>query len=104
MGGSKNKSAAQREKSQQDNGPKKSKKSEKNVAISKTKLAVNIDETKAGKYIKEAKVITVQDLARHTDVKISIANSFLLKSLKQGTVKRVCGFSGHHLYQLISGK
>ena len=104
MGGSKNKSAAQREKSQQDKDPKKSKKSEKNAAISKTKLSVNIDETKAGKYIKEAKVITVQDLARHTDVKISIANSFLLKSLKQGTVKRVGGFSGHHLYQLISGK
>jgi len=46
----------------------------------------------------------VQDLARYANVKISIANSFLLKSLKQGTVKRVGGFSGHHVYQLISGK
>ena len=104
MGGSKNKSAAQREKSQQDKDPKKSKKSEKSGMASKAKLSVIIDESKAAKYIKESKVITVQDLARHTDVKISIANSFLLKSLKQGTVKRVGGFSGHHLYQLISGK
>ena len=104
MGSSKNKSPAQKEKSQkQDNQAKKSKKSEKTEA-SKTKLSVVIDESKAIKYIKEAKVVTVQDLARQTDVKISIANSFLLKSLKQGTVKRVGGFSGHHLYQLITGK
>ena len=104
MGSSKNKSPAQKEKSQkQDNQAKKSKKSEKTEA-SKTKLSVVIDESKAIKYIKEAKVVTVQDLARQTDVKISIANSFLLKSLKQGMVKRVGGFSGHHLYQLITGK
>ena len=104
MGGSKNKSPAQKEKSQkQDNQAKKSKKSEKTEA-SKTKLSVVIDESKAMKYIKEAKVVTVQDLARQTDVKISIANSFLLKSLKEGMVKRVGGFSGHHLYQLIAGK
>ena len=77
MGSSKNKSPAQKEKSQkQDNQAKKSKKSEKTEA-SKTKLSVVIDESKAIKYIKEAKVVTVQDLARQTDVKISIANSFL---------------------------
>tara|TARA_B100000378_G_C17885272_1_gene357103 strand:+ start:40 stop:357 length:318 start_codon:yes stop_codon:yes gene_type:complete len=105
MGGSKNKSPAQKEKSQKpDKESKKSKKSEKSGITSKAKLSVIIDEDKAVKYIKESKVITVQDLARYTDVKISIANSFLLKSLKQGTIKRVGGFSGHHVYQLISGK
>jgi len=105
MGSSKDKSPAQKEKSQKrDKESKKSKKSEKSDATSKAKLSVIIDETKAAKYIKESKVITVQDLARYTDVKISIANSFLLKSLKQGTIKRVGGFSGHHVYQLISGK
>ena len=105
MGGSKNKSPAQKEKSQkQDKESKKSKKSEKSDTASKVKLSVVIDESKATKYIEESKAITVQDLARYANVKISIANSFLLKSLKQGTVKRVGGFSGHHVYQLISGK
>ena len=105
MGSSKNKSPAQKEKSQKQNKESKnSKKSEKSDTTSKTKLSVNIDESRAVKYIKDAKIITVQDLARHTDVKISIANSFLLKSLKQGIVKRVGGFSGHHIYELISGK
>ena len=101
MGGSKNKSPAQKDKSQKkDADPKKSKKSEKsNVAKS-----VVIDESKATKYINTAKVITVQDLARQTDVKISEANSFLQKLLGEGTVERIGGFSGHHLYKSVSGK
>jgi len=104
MGGSKNKSPAQKDKSQsKDADPKKSKKSEKSD-VANTGLSVIIDESKATKYIEESKAITVQDLARYANVKISIANSFLLKSLKQGTVKRVGGFSGHHVYQLISRK
>ena len=104
MGGSKNKSPAQKEKSQKDDTEtKKSKKSEKSVTT-KTKLSVNIDEGKATKYINDAKVITVQDLARQTDVKISEANSFLKKLLKNGTIERIGGFSGHHLYKSISGK
>ena len=105
MGGSKNKSPAQKEKSQKpDKESKKSKKSEKSDTTSKAKFSVVIDESKATKYFEESKAITVQDLARYANVKISIANSFLLKSLKQGMVKRVGGFSGHHLYQLITGK
>ena len=102
MGGSKNKSPAQKEKSQKGDAEskksKKSKKSEKSDT-SKTKPAVVIDEVQAVKYLKESKVITVHDLARQTNVKISVANSFLKKSLKDGTVKRVGGFSGHHIYQ-----
>ena len=104
MGGSKNKSPAQKEKSQKKDGSsKKSKKSEKGNE-SKTNLSVVIDEGKATKYINDAKVITVQDLARQTDVKISAANSFLQKLLKNGTVERIGGFSGHHLYKSVSGK
>ena len=104
MGGSKNKSPAQKEKSQKkDSTSKKSKKTEKNNE-SKTKLSVIIDEGKATKYINDAKIITVQDLARQTDVKISEANSFLKKLLKNGMVERVGGFSGHHLYKSISRK
>ena len=104
MGGSKNKSPAQKDKSQKkDADPKKSKKPEKSNMV-KTGLSVVIDESKATKYINTAKVITVQDLARQTEVKISEANSFLQKLLKEGTVKRIGGFSGHHLYKSVSGK
>ena len=104
MGGSKNKSPAQKDKSQKkDTDQKKPKKSEKS-SVAKGGLSVIIDESKATKYINAAKVITVQDLARQTDVKISEANSFLQKLLKEGTVKRIGGFSGHHLYKSVSGK
>ena len=104
MGGSKNKSPAQKEKSQKKDGDtKKSKKSDKKDET-KTKTSVIIDEGKATKFINDAKVITVQDLARQTDVKISEANSFLQKLLKNATVERIGGFSGHHLYKSVSGK
>ena len=101
MGGSKNKSPAQKEKSQsKDTKDKKSKKPEK----SNISTSVTINESKATKYINESKVITVQGLARQTDVKISIANLFLQKLLGDGTIKRIGGFSGHHLYKSVSGK
>jgi small subunit ribosomal protein S25e len=104
MGGSKNKSPAQKEKSQKgDADAKKSKKSEKGNTT-KTSLSVIMDESKATKYINDAKVITVQDLARQTDTKISVANSFLQKLLNDGAVERIGGFSGHHLYKSVSGK
>ena len=102
MGGSKNKSPAQKEKSQgKDVKDKKAKKSEKSNTST---TSVIINESKATKYINEAKVITVQDLARQIDVKISVANSFLQKLLADGSVKRIGGFSGHHLYKSVSGK
>jgi small subunit ribosomal protein S25e len=101
MGGSKNKSPAQKEKSQgKDVKDKKAKKSEKSNTST---TSVIINESKATKYINEAKVITVQDLARQIDVKISIANSFLQKLLGDGTIKRIGGYSGHHLYKSVSG-
>ncbi len=100
MGGSKNKSPAQKEKSQsKDTKDKKPKKLEK----SNTSTSVTINESKAAKYINESKIITVQGLARQTDVKISIANLFLQKLLGDGTIKRIGGFSGHHLYKSVSG-
>ena len=103
MGGSKNKSPAQKDKLQsKDAEQKKSKKSEKSNVTKIT--SVVIDESKAIKYINAAKVITVHDLARQTEVKISAANSYLQKLLKDGTVERIGGFSGHHLYKSVSGK
>ena len=101
MGGSKNKSPAQKEKSQgKDVKDKKAKKSEKSNTAT---TSVIINESKATKYINEAKVITVQDLARQTETKISTANSYLQKLLKDGIVERIGGFSGHHLYKSVSG-
>tara|TARA_B100000929_G_C15478365_1_gene410292 strand:+ start:87 stop:398 length:312 start_codon:yes stop_codon:yes gene_type:complete len=102
MGGSKNKSPAQKEKLQQhkDAEQKKSKKSKSED--SKAEISVLINESQALKYIKSANVITVHDLARNTSVKISAANSFLQKSLNNGIVKRIGGFSGHYVYQTVS--
>jgi len=63
---------------------------------------VIVNEEQAMKFIKNAKVITVQELARQLGVKISAANAFLKKLLKDGAIKKVGGFSGHHIYQPLS--
>jgi len=108
MGGAKKKSPAQQEKSQKDDAGKKSdaKKKGKNKAKhdgeSKSEISVIVNEEQATKFIKNAKVITVQEMARHTGVKISAANAYLLKLLQKGEVKRVGGNSGHHVYQPVS--
>ena len=97
--GSKNKSVSSSEKSQ---GGKDKAKKDKKEHSEKKEVAVFINEDEAGKIIKSSKVITIQDLARQTNVKISTANAFLIKELKQGTVKKVGGFSGHFIYQPVS--
>jgi len=102
MGGSKNKSPAQKEKKQKKGGAedKKTDKSHKEKRV--VHDTVNIDESKATKYIKNSKVITVHGLARETNVKISIANTYIKKSVQNGILKRTSGFSGHHIYQPVS--
>jgi len=109
MGGSKKKSPAQQQKTQKDESTKKSdekkkgkKKDKSEEGSAKAEIIVIVNEEHAMKFIKGAKVITVQELARQTGVKISAANAFLKKLLKEGVVKRVGGFSGHHIYQPMS--
>ena len=68
----------------------------------KREVAVFINEDEASKIIKASKVITIQDLARQANVKISTANAFLRKAVSEGTVKKVGGFSGHYIYQPAS--
>ena len=97
--GSKNKSVSSSEKSQ--SGKDKTKKDKKEYG-DKKEVAVFINEENANKIIKSSKVITIQDLARQTNVKISTANAFLKKALEQGIVKKIGGFSGHYIYQPIS--
>jgi len=94
--GSKNKSVSSNEKSQ--SGKDKTKKDKKEHSEKKD-VAVFINEDEANKIIKSSKAITIQDLARQTNVKISTANAFLKKALVQGNVKKVGGFSGHYIYQ-----
>ena len=81
---------------------KKSKKDKGEGGVRKAEITVMIDEQQAIKIITNSKVVTVQDLARQTGVKISAANAFLKQSAIKGTVKKVGGYSGHHLYQIAS--
>mgnify|MGYP001258694682 FL=1 len=97
--GSKNKSVSSSEKSQ---GGKDKVKKDKKDHSEKKDVDVFINEEQASKIIKSSKVITIQDLARQANVKISTANAFLKRALVQGTVKKVGGFSGHYIYQPIS--
>jgi small subunit ribosomal protein S25e len=97
--GSKNKSVSSSEKSQ---GGKDKVKKDKKDHSEKKDVNVFINEEQANKIIKSSKAITIQDLARQANVKISTANAFLKKALVQGTVKKVGGFSGHYIYQPIS--
>ena len=102
MGGSKKKSPAQQEKSQKDEkkASKKGKKEESGSA--KAEITVILTDEQASKVLKSSKVVTVQELARQTGVKISAANVYLKKLLESGAVKKIGGHSGHHIYQPIS--
>ena len=102
MGGAKKPTAAKKDGSSSPKDSKKSKKDKGEGGPKKAEITVMVNEQQATKIIQNAKVITVQDLARQTGVKISAANAFLKKSAEQGTVKRVGGYSGHHLYQSAS--
>ena len=68
----------------------------------KAEITVRVNEQQALKIIQNSKVVTVQDLARQTGVKISAANAFLKESTTKGIVKKVGGYSGHYLYQVVS--
>ena len=101
MGGSKNKSPAQKEKTQKkDVEDKKTSKSAKEKRLSID--TVKINESQAAKYIKNSKVVTSHGLAKETNVKISVANAYIQKSVQDGVLKRTSGFSGHHIYQPVS--
>ena len=100
MAGAKNQSNTNKSSGSKDS--KKSKKDKVEGGIKKAEITVMVNEEQAMKIIKNSKVVTVQDLARQTGVKISAANAFLKESTSKGTVKRVGGYAGHHLYQLSS--
>jgi len=100
MGGAKKPTTAKKDKPEKTKDSKKGKKGEGGPR--KAEIVVALNEQQAMKIIQNSKVITIQDLARQTGTKISAANAFLRKSENKGTVKRVGGYSGHHLYQAVS--
>ncbi len=105
MGGAKKPTAAKKDKPAKDTQKKESKKGKKDKGEGgprKAEIVVMVNEQQAMKIIQNSKVLTVQDLARQTGVKISAANAFLRESANKGTIKRVGGYSGHHLYQVVS--
>ena len=101
MGGAKKPTGGKQDKSSSKES-KKGKKDKGESGPKKAEITVMVNEQQAMKIIQNSKVITVQDLARQTGVKISAANAFLRESSNKGIVKRVGGYSGHHLYQAIS--
>jgi small subunit ribosomal protein S25e len=108
MGGAKKASAAQMEKRQEsekkeqsgkkDKKDKKGEKSEK-----KAEITVMVSDDQALKLIKSNNYLTAPELARQTGVKISAANACLIGLVKKGVIKRIGGFSGHWIYQPVSG-
>jgi len=102
MGGAKKPTTVKKNKPSSTKDSKKGKKDKGEGGPRKAEITVMVNEQQAMKIIQNSKVVTIQDLARQTGVKISAANAFLIESTKKGTVKRVGGYSGHHLYQVVS--
>ena len=101
MAGAKKPNAGNKDKSGGSKDTKK-KKDKGEGGPKKAEITVMVNEQQALKIIQNSKVLTVQDLARQTGVKISAANAFLKESTSKGVVKKVGGYSGHYLYQPVS--
>ncbi len=95
---SKNRPAAAQDKSRESKDSKK----DKGQGPPKAEITVILTDKQAGRFMKNAKVITAQDLATKTGVKVSAANKYLREAVRSGTAKKVGGYSGHWLYQGIS--
>lgn len=95
---SKNRPAAAQDKSRERSKGSK----DKTPGSPKAEITVTLTQGQASRFLKNAKVITAQELARQTGVKVSAANKFLQESLRTGSLKRVGGYSGHWLYQPVS--
>lgn len=101
MGGSKNRSPAQQEKSQGDtkSGDKKSKKQKgKESSSPKAEIRVILTDEQASKIIRGSKFITVLELAKQAGIKASAANAYLQRACGAGTLRRAGGHSGHWIY------
>lgn len=105
MGGNKNKPAAKQDKGT-ITGPggeikTAAKEEKKGKPAQKQKLAVVLDEAQGMKTIQGMKAITIQSVARAAGVKISVANSLIRALEQKGVVRKVGGYSGHHVYEKV---
>lgn len=105
MGGSKDKSPAQKEKSQtnpksSDNKSKKQK--GKESSSYKAEITVILTDEQASKIIKGSKFITVLELAKKAGIKASTANAYLRRACEAKTLRRAGGHSGHWVYAPVS--
>ena len=100
MGGAKKPTAASKDKASGSRDTKK-KKDRGEGGPKKAEITVIVNSKQAMKIIQNSKVITAQDLARQTGVKISASNAFLKESVSKCIVKQVGGYSGHYLYQMV---
>jgi len=97
MGGQKKKPLG---KSGTDDSKEKGKKTDESKP-KQAEITVTLGSQQAMSIIKSSKVITCQELARQTGVKISTANAFLKNGLVSGEVKRAGGHSNCYLYQPV---
>jgi small subunit ribosomal protein S25e len=67
----------------------------------KQKLAVAVEEPAGMKALQNMKSITTQAFARNIGVKISVAGAFIRSLEQNGAIRRVGGYSGHRVYQLV---
>lgn len=96
--GSKNRPAAAQDRNRETRDSKK----DKAAGPARAEITVTLTDGQTSKFLKSARVVTAQELARQTGVKTSAANKYLKAAVESGTIQRVGGYSGHWLYQPAS--
>lgn len=111
VGGTKNKSPAQKEKSQATKrpGPKKAKRGDKDGDSSapsapSVEIRVVITDAQAQKALSSSRTVTAHNLARQAGVKISTAHAYLRAAAGRGLVEAAGGKSGHRVYAVAGSK
>ena len=90
MGGAKKPTTAKKDTSSSSKDSKKGKKDKGEGGPKKAEITVMVNEQQAMKILQNAKVITVQEMARQTGVKISAANKFLRESAEKPPNTMLC--------------
>lgn len=108
MGGTKKKTLASMEKSQDDNansaagGDEKGKKTEKTKVVGERKrvdvLLPRMNDQELMKSLASLKAITVYGAARSLAVNAAVAKSVLSSLESKGLVRRAGGYSGHYIW------
>jgi small subunit ribosomal protein S25e len=107
MGGTKKKPIARAEKAQQPGAVEPEKKEAKKgkggppAAAKKVSFTLpKLDDKQVVDTLGPLKAITLYGAAKALGVRASVANAFLRSLAAKGVLKRVAGYSGHHIYAL----